>query len=744
MKCRSVLFLALALALTHAHAAIPEGADIALLEVHLNGKNTRETGVMWKDGSALIAEPAEWTRIGIILTKAEQRRDHISTVELGITFKIDDATQSVEMTVPASRRPKQRIGAMERQLSTPSPVAPGVIVNYNIAGTHSSSFSGVSVAHEVRTAGKWGVLSTSGQVNWDSRSGSRIVRGQTYWQFDDQKRLITYQAGDIYASGAQLGGVRIAKDPAALDPLHPTFPLPALGGIALDPGQVRVLANGKEVSQQDVDAGPFTLEGLPIPSGRSSTDLVVRDKFGRETVIAGQSLYFSPRVLRKGLTTWELAAGKVRIGEKYGEAGATASFERGMSDTWTLSGSVQASKAGHNATLGSRVVAGRAGVLSAAISQSSSEQGSGSRASVGWDYQGPRMGVSAYHEQSKNYWEISQLNPHFRSVVEETKLSLTYRSPSGALSGRLGYTDMTTTENRFQFADAQVSYRKGNHSAQVRALYDFERKATTFELGYRYSFERGSIAATVRQAPQFTQTRITGQVVGITKQGDYYQLTGDYLTDDQGNRRATVRGSLNTYTGTATAELSSSNGSRSVAANYSGALHIGAGGVSRMRTVSDGYAVVRISGVAGIPVKVNNVVVGMTDKNGVLVVGQLASLVGNKISIDDRALPMEVSLESSEALAAPKRRSGALIEFPVNGLNARIFIVQKDGKLIEAGSEAKSDSEEAIVGFDGELFLEKPKAGQLITITSKQGVCKAQLPDELPKFEEPTAIHCKR
>ncbi|MFE7603535.1 hypothetical protein, partial [Streptomyces sp. NPDC057494] len=91
-----------------------------------------------------------------------------------------------------------------------------------------------------------------------------------------------------------LGGIRLAKDPAALDPLTPTWPVPTLGGIALDPGQVKVLSNQAEITRQDVNAGPFTVDGRNVALGASQTAVVVRDAYGRETAVSTARLYVAP------------------------------------------------------------------------------------------------------------------------------------------------------------------------------------------------------------------------------------------------------------------------------------------------------------------------------------------------------------------------------------------------------------------------------------------------------------------
>ena len=90
------------------------------------------------------------------------------------------------------------------------------LVLYSVAGMVSEQQQALSLGHEVRKAGRWGVVSTSGQVNTDA-SGTGYVRGVTRWQKDDPNRLVTYQAGDVFAGhGLLVVGQHIRRD--ATDP----------------------------------------------------------------------------------------------------------------------------------------------------------------------------------------------------------------------------------------------------------------------------------------------------------------------------------------------------------------------------------------------------------------------------------------------------------------------------------------------------------------------------------------------
>ena len=75
---------------------------------------------------------------------------------------------------------------------------------------------------------------------------------------------------------------------------------------------------------------------------------------------------------------------------------------------------------------------------------------------------------------------------------------------------------------------------------------------------------------------------------------------------------------------------------------------------------------------------------------------------------------------------------------------ARTFTVKlTDGSYPSLGAALTTDSETAIVGYDGGIYLETPKAGEVITITHDRGVCSASVPTPLPTFDETAELECK-
>jgi len=82
--------------------------------------------------------------------------------------------------------------------------------------------------------------------------------------------------------------------------------------------------------------------------------------------------------------------------------------------------------------------------------------------------------------------------------------------------------------------------------------------------------------------------------------------------------------------------------------------------------------------------------------------------VANRITIEERDLPMEVSIRSREQRAAPQFRSGILIDYEARRrISVSVEVLGPDGRHLPVGTEvALADSAlRFIVGDNGEMFV---------------------------------------
>lgn len=732
MRRGSVLGLALALSIGSAHAAIPDGVEPVLAApIRANGLPAKDPVLLWQQSGAWVAESTTWQQLGVTLRPGEEGQD-LTDQALGVTVAYTPENATVQLTIPADRKPAQQLSQHGTPVSQVSPGIGGFLVNYNVATQIARGQQATSLALDARTGGRWGVVSTTGQLN-QSPNGFGMRRGVTAWQKDDLQRQRTWQAGDVYATPrigpVALGGIRLAQDPAALDPLTPTWPVPTLGGIALDPGQVKVLSNQAEITRQDVKAGPFTVDGRNVALGASQTAVVVRDAYGRETAVSTARVYVAPTLLRPGLSAWEIAAGQVREDEnRYGTAGVSASWAKGVNDRWTIRAGGQLDENGKgNVTVGSTWAPGTWGVLDGEVGRSSD---GGTRWAVAYDYKGPTFGVRLEHEENDGFWRLQSETA--LPIASRTQASVSYR-PDRRLTVRGTYGAIDTGRSSLAFASLSVSANLGT-AGQVSAnvLRDLQGDDLQVSASYTYRFgSKASVGVRARQAPG--QDALTTRATYRTEGG--LRLAAEHTEGELGSTRATA--DAMTRYGDARIMLDRYDGQTQVAANFSGSVFLDHRGVAFGRPAYASFAVVDVPGQAGLPVRVNGAPVGQTNKQGRVLVTDVPSLLPTTVSLKDKDLPVGVEIGETEKQAVAPRQGGVRVTFPVLTQNARAFILT--GPIIAPGTVASTPNEQAMVGYDGALYLEHPEPRMAVEVS---GVCKAVLPSPLPGVDEVAKLRC--
>jgi len=101
----------------------------------------------------------------------------------------------------------------------------------------------------------------------------------------------------------------------------------------------------------------------------------------------------------------------------------------------------------------------------------------------------------------------------------------------------------------------------------------------------------------------------------------------------------------------------------------------------------------------------------------------------------DLAVGVEIG-ETKKSTVAP-RQGGARVTFPVLTQNARSFVLI--GSAVRHVTVATTSTEQAVVGYDGALYLEHPESGMAVEVS---GVCKAVLPSPLPSIEVVVEARC--
>ncbi len=725
------------------------GHDV-YLDVTLNGA-ARGLVHFGDRARQLWASAASLRQLGFVLPPGTA--DPVALAELpGWQVQYDAAPQRLTRTAPLAllTLPETTLsvpGIPPHQVSS----APGLLLNYDLYGTAGEhSTASLSAYNELRAFGRWGVVSSTSLSQWQRSDGarqSRTVRLDTGWSQSWPDRLLTLRVGDTLTGSAgwsratRIGGIQIGSN-FALQPYLVTTPVPALLGSATLPSQIDLYVNGMRQYNGQVPAGPFQLNTQPSISGAGNAQVVLTDAFGRSTTL-NFSLYGTQALLKPGLTSWSAELGWVR--QNYGLASndyarqpmLSGTWRRGLSDTVTAEAHAEATKGLVNAGAGGAWLLGQAGVLTGALAHSSGAGRNGSQLNLGYHWNDRRFNVALNGSRSSGlYRDVATL----------------YGSAVARASG-----SATVGFNADQAGSFSLSYLYQNYPGQTASRY--------VSAGWYKSLGR-STSLSVTANRDLTDRRLysvflnlswaldgrTSASAGLQRDdsGTYATASATRSTPSEGgwgwNAAARAaggqnggRGELNYLGpwGRYAAGVNAQPGSNYAYGNANGALVFMDGRPFAARQIYDAFALVSTSGVPDVPVRLENRPIGRTDGHGHLLVTPLNAYQNNKLGINPMDLPAALRIERVDAIATPGDRAGTLVEFAIEPVRAAVVTLH-DGAgqplALGSGVQVNGRAGTAIVGYDGEVYLDTLAEHNLLRVQTPKGACTARF-DQQPQAD---------
>ena len=181
------------------------------------------------------------------------------------------------------------------------------------------------------------------------------------------------------------------------------------------------------------------------------------------------------------------------------------------------------------------------------------------------------------------------------------------------------------------------------------------------------------------------------------------------------------------------AEAAEYQGNSAVRAGLSGSLVLMEGSVFAVRRVDSSFGLVRMPGLAGVRVYVNNQLAGRTDDKGIALLPRLAPYTKNRVSVEPLDLPLDVQMDALKTEPVPAWRSGVSINFPVRIVSAATLnLVLANGQPVPAGAELLlegSDPADSLpVGHQGLAYVSGLKAFNRLLVRWPQGRCVVEIP----------------
>jgi outer membrane usher protein len=184
----------------------------------------------------------------------------------------------------------------------------------------------------------------------------------------------------------------------------------------------------------------------------------------------------------------------------------------------------------------------------------------------------------------------------------------------------------------------------------------------------------------------------------------------------------------------------------------SGAL-VGVGGrLFATPPLDNGFALVRLPGLAGVQVRRENLPVGRTDARGDLLVRDLLPYYPNRIGYDDADVPANYRSSAEEQRVAIPRNGGAVVAFDVHPLRAvagRVVVpgsalAPSDGALLRL--HGVGGTHQTRIGRSGRYYLEGVGPGEYrVELQFDSGLragCVLQVPVAKPGIVRLDALAC--
>ncbi|MDX1540767.1 MAG: fimbria/pilus outer membrane usher protein, partial [Geminicoccaceae bacterium] len=485
---------------------------------------------------------------------------------------------------------------------------------------------------------------------------------------------------------------------------------------------------------EEIPAGPFEIDQLPVVTGAGEVQVRVTDLLGREQLIT-QDYYVSPRLLRAGLSDFSYALGFERdafnqASFDYGDPFVVATHRYGVSDALTVEGRAESGLERQASGLGGAVLLGPLGLLSAGLSGSyDGDAGFGFEGFLDYEYVARRFSFGLRSRYTDDDFRQLGLDDAPVRRTDQASLGLSLH-PFGRLGLLFVNTEARERADR-QALSANYSLPVGPGTLLVNALRTFggdgdlavaasytlpldDRHTATAGGPWREEASRGGV--------QLRRGR------GASDLGLSYRLQAE-AGEDGGER---VDGSVRYDASLASGQLdlAHSNDQGRLRANLTGSVAHVDGRTGLTRRLGRAFGMVALPGHPDVKVYLENREVGTTDDDGFLLLPRLNPYQANRVRISPEDLPLTAELSGDERLAVPFERSGLRIDFDVRTSRTGLAtLLGPDGEALPAGLELEAEGGAASAQVaDAGLAYVRSTLEQPVTLTSVAG----QPPFECP------------
>ncbi|WP_433925640.1 fimbria/pilus outer membrane usher protein [Stenotrophomonas nematodicola] len=667
----------------------------------------------------------------------------------GVVVRYDAALQTLALDAPLSQLTLPT--TLLERAAAPTPVAsasPGALLNYDVYASHNQDAGNLALTTQWRVFGLGrGVLESTQLLRTyqEGRSGhwrGESVRLDSHWELDFPDSATTLTVGDFFSGfvdwsrPVRMGGVQIGRN-YGLQPYRVLTPTPTFLGEAVVPSSVELYVDGLRQYNGEVPVGPFQLAAQPGISGAGNAQVVITDAYGRMQTV-DFAFYGAQQLLAKGLTDWSLGVGRMR--REYGIHSfaydtpvlVSGTWRHGVSNRFTAEAHAEGGGGVANAGAGGWWLLGPGGVFNAAYAGSRVNGREGGQWALGYSWNNRRVNVNAATRRTHgDYRDLGALQEALPpDVTDQLTLGLTL-GRAGAISAsylRLSYPDGDDNRYASLFWNKTFSARWSAYLSFNQDLSDRDDRSVYLSVSASLGRNRQSSVSAQRNGDRrLYAVDVSQPVPGDGSQGGFgWRLQA--RDGDGGAGGLAELGWLNRV-GRYALGASRQGDANFAYANAAGSLVWMGGHAFAAREVPDAFAVASTDGIGGIPVRLENRLIGVTDANGLLLVTPLLSWQRNRLSIDTLDLPAEMRADRVDTWVTPRQNAGLGVAFGLRRTRqATVVLHDPLGLALPPGSRVHlPDGRRTIVGYDGEAYLDDLPAQSRLRVETETGRCEVEV-----------------
>jgi outer membrane usher protein len=652
--------------------------------------------------------------------QAVYRLDEIS----GAKVDLNPHDQELSLNVPTSAFATSQLDAAARQPLQAMAPSPGLFLNHQLEYTYSAQKSIEAGLFEAGFFSRLGVL-TSRFADSDFAS-SAPIRLDTELTREFPERMAALTLGDALSSSGtwarqvNYAGVRWASD-FSTQPYFVPMVLPSLSGSAAEPSTVDIYVNGLRMYRQQVDAGPFAMQNIPVITGEGQVQMVVTDVLGRQQVIT-QSYMNTPQLLRRNVNEYTFEAGSLRrdfgtTSDDYGSGFFAGSERHGFSKTLTVDGRVEATAQQQTVGTGADYGWFPVGVISGEFAVSHSGMGAGGLAYVSFQHSARALGFSGTVQVASSTFQQLGMMAGERAPKLQAQFQVSHAmGKRGSVS--VGYlrqenrpfVDLTQPSKQdFSGISTSFSYRMGSRMYLTMGtnLSNSFQNASSATLSLVVPLgPHNMMLATSNVQQDGTQSSTAEYIKQLPVGNGYgYNLRTDVNDHAREDADITAQSNNGRYELETTQQQGSGISSRFT---ETGSLVFIHHEFVPSQWLNNSFAVVEVPDTPGVKVYTNNQYIASTSYRGLAVVPTLVPYNRNIIRLDDDGVPVNLGIDFTDKTIVPMSRSGVFLKFDAIPATGALFQLEtEDGKPLPLDAEVTINANRTVytVALRGEVFV---------------------------------------